>query len=395
MKFPYKTVIAAGVIIAVILGVYNIYVYFFTGVKTQVVLYGSIETGVSAKGYIVRDEHILVNESGRYLASIASDGDRVSAGTAVAALYSAELDSAVQTELAELNERILNLERVSSLGESVQLDEIGAENAVKENISNIMKYAHYGDGVQLNEVSLLLEEAVDEKIASSAEKSVDVLGRLKARKAELEQSISGEKSDIYTNAAGLYFSHTDGFESLISAEKAHELTPQDIKELDKASVSEKGGASAKIVKSFEWSLAAAVDSKDLSVVKEGDPVKIRFNEFSDESYSAVIEHISGEQEGKRAIVMRSDDYCEYVYYNRRVNADIVFNKSEGLKFSKDAIRVVDSQTGVYILSGSEAKFRAVEVLANDGTDVVVREDNSNASNLLLYDEVVVRGNQYR
>ena len=65
MKFPYKTVIAAGLAIAVLLGVYNIYVYFFTSIKTQVALYGSIETGVSARGYIIRDEHILVNEDGR------------------------------------------------------------------------------------------------------------------------------------------------------------------------------------------------------------------------------------------------------------------------------------------------------------------------------------------
>ena len=391
MKFPYKTVIITGLVIALLLGAYNIYVYFFTGVKTQIALYGSVETGVSAEGYIVRDEHILVNEDGRFLSSIVSDGERVSAGTAVAALYSTEVDSAVQAELAELSERILNLERMNSLGKSVQADGVGAESAVKENVESIMKYAHYGNGTELRKVSLLLEEAVDEKIASSDEKSIDVMGQLKGRKQELEQGISGSKNDIYTDVSGLYFSHTDGFEGLINYENSHKLMPQDIKELDKASVQVSDGATAKVVKSFDWGLAALIDSEDLTVVKKGDVVKIRFKEFNDKSYSATVDYISPEQDGKCVVLLNSDEYCEYVYYNRRVNADIIFSRSEGLKFSKDAIRVVDSQTGVYILTESVARFRPVEVLANDGTDVVVREDNSNSSNLLLYDEVVVKG----
>ena len=146
MKFPYKSVIITGLIIALILGAYNIYVYFFTGVKTQIALYGSIESGVSASGYIIRDEHILVNEDGRFLTSIISDGERVSAGSAVASLYSAELDSAVQTELVQINERIHNLERMKSLGRSMNTQGAGAENTVKDNIADIMKYSHYGNG---------------------------------------------------------------------------------------------------------------------------------------------------------------------------------------------------------------------------------------------------------
>ena len=70
---------------------------------------------------------------------------------------------------------------------------------------------------------------------------------------------------------------------------------------------------------------------------------------------------------------------------------IVSGSFKGLKVPRKALRVVDNTTGVYILSGMELKFIPVNVLYNDGEQIICVLENKTSGVLKLYDEVVVKG----
>ena len=49
-KFPYKLVISIGIGIAVILGIYNLYILVNPKIRTQIATTGTIEEYISAEG---------------------------------------------------------------------------------------------------------------------------------------------------------------------------------------------------------------------------------------------------------------------------------------------------------------------------------------------------------
>ena len=63
----------------------------------------------------------------------------------------------------------------------------------------------------------------------------------------------------------------------------------------------------------------------------------------------------------------------------------------GLKVDKRALRVVDSQTGVYVISGITLDFVTVKVLYSNDDYMICEQTQSNDKVLRLYDEVVVKG----
>ena len=385
-KFPYKLVISIGIGIAVILGIYNLYILVNPKIRTQIATTGTIEEYISADGFVIRDEQILVQDTGLVVDSLVADGERVAKDSQVAVLYHSSIDPAVQANLKSINERILSLERLKEQNEDVASADAGRiESLTKAKVLELMRYSHFGQGISLSDVKSQLEEVVNQKIATDAESTSNVLGELKAQKQQLEAGIAGEKTPVYSNAAGLYFSYFDGYEGYLSTDAIESLTPSTLEQLETMEDKHIGnGSVAKVVDSFEWNIAAAVDTKKISSIEEGDSIQLRFPEY-----------ISADENGKSVICCSADTYTDTVYYNRKLKVDIIKNISTGLKFSKDAIQVIDGTTGVFIVKDSVAKFRPVDVLSMDEGYVVVKEDNGKSDNVLLYDVVIINGNNIK
>jgi hypothetical protein len=69
---------------------------------------------------------------------------------------------------------------------------------------------------------------------------------------------------------------------------------------------------------------------------------------------------------------------------------VVSKTYSGLKVSKKALRKLESKTGVYVVTGMQAKFVEVEIVySND--DFMICKKNDADGNLKLYDQVVVKG----
>ena len=69
---------------------------------------------------------------------------------------------------------------------------------------------------------------------------------------------------------------------------------------------------------------------------------------------------------------------------------VVSKEYSGLKVSKKALRVVDSQKGVYIVKGMQAKFVPVEILYSNDSIMICEKSDEDGS-LRLYDQVIVKG----
>ena len=71
---------------------------------------------------------------------------------------------------------------------------------------------------------------------------------------------------------------------------------------------------------------------------------------------------------------------------------IVTDSYEGIRISNKSVRVVDGQTGVYIVQGSVVKFRLIEIVyATDTFTLCKQKDASDSNAIRLYDEVIEKG----
>lgn len=391
-KNAISPITLVGGVLVIVLLLYNIYVYFTETVKTEIVSSGVIENVVTTEGYSVRDEKILLDKEGGIINSYVAEGERVSKGMRVAAYYNANVDADKQEKLKNLNERILNLERLKNNSKVSADGSVATDAITTDKVPEIVRCAHIGSGAYLNNIKLELEELIDEKIASDSEDVTTLIEELKTEKNNIEKSITGEKKDIYATTAGVYSIGKDDYENVLSYEKTSELSVKDFYNLSVSNDTKTDTGAIKIVNNYEWRLVAVVPEKKISSVKKGTLVNLRFSDYGNEMYKAEIIHISEPSSGKVVLVLQADSFAECVFNNRKLNVDIVFSTESGLKISKDAVKVINSQTGVYIIKKSTVRFRKINILASDDKYVIVEEDNSEGGgNLMLYDEIVVSG----
>ena len=70
---------------------------------------------------------------------------------------------------------------------------------------------------------------------------------------------------------------------------------------------------------------------------------------------------------------------------------VVSAEYSGLRVPKSALRVIDSKTGVYVVTGMQIKFVTVNVIYSDNSYIVCEQQTSTDTVLRLYDDVVVKG----
>ncbi len=375
----------------VLLLFYNIYMQIDNKDKTQLAVMGEIENKISVTGYVVRDESVLVPDDGQVISSLKTNGERVSVGELVATVYETDIDYETRAKLSDINQQIEKLEELKEKSNSN--DSAGKfETKIKTYVGNLIVKSHKSTGGGLFEAKLQLEDAFSAKLASKSEDVNSAIAQLKEEKSTIEQGVTGEKRNIYSNKAGVFLTTFDGYEGIFDFSAINQITPSKIKEAEGVVTKPSSGSAVKIADNFVWYFVAIADSKKLNAEKPGDKVYLRTEQGSDNQIEMRIESISAEEKGKCAIVLKGTSYEKQLFLKNKYKAEIILDSSRGLKVSKDAVKVVDGVKGVYIIKKGAYAFREVDILAsNDEYVVIERNLSTDKAHLALYDEVVVHG----
>ena len=153
----------------------------------------------------------------------------------------------------------------------------------------------------------------------------------------------------------------------------------------------KGDTVCKIIDNFVWYLAVPLELKDAEKFEIGNTMKIVFRDAGGQTAPAEIYAISGEEGGKKVVTFKLNRDVSGILSRRNVSIDIVLNTYEGLKVPMAALCMEGEQTGVYVQNGGEKVFKKVEIIYHNNDYMIVKEDNSAAKSLLLYDNVIVKG----
>ena len=246
-------------------------------------------------------------------------------------------------------------------------------NSVRDRSANIK-------GLVIRRMSTEAEnDALDQQIAD-----------LQTEIAALQADASYDTTLVAASKSGTFSGTVDGYETVLTLDFLDTVTVSSLAEVQPIDPPE--DAVGRLIAGSTWYYVTVVPADQTAGVESGDQVPVTFASQFYESIPMTVERLGEEQQGERIIVLSCDKYMQDATLLRQQSADIVFTSYAGLRVPKEAIRVdADGQVGVYILEGSNASWKSVNILHDNGETYVVELDQSSVNNLWPGDEIIVTG----
>ena len=375
-----------------------------------------LNDSVEAEGLLVRDEQVLSGGQG-ILEVTRGEGEQVGAGQTVALVYRDDQAQQAQEQQEALAMEITQLRY--AIGQSGDINSVAQiDEDILQGLVSLRSSSALSDYSALEEQVLSIKGSVlRREYTYGAELTAEDLN---ARLADLTGQYSALQSQTYSAVtqitapqAGTFSALVDGYEALVNRETALQLTPSGLSGLLSQAPGGDSSAAGKLITSKEWYFAALVtqeEGKRLDALKdtqkEGDtPVTLRFASDFTQDIPARIVQVTFEENGQAVVLLAADRYLEQTTLLRQQAAELIFDRSTGLRVPKAALRIqtqtqTDEETGesvetnitgVYAVVSGRMEFRPVTILAEGDSFYVVQPAQEGSRALRSGDEVVVRG----
>ncbi len=381
----------------------------------ETVLLATVEDRVDAEGVLLFEES-YVSGSGT-LGYLVADGERVSAGTAVAEVYSDASQAALRQQLTQLNDRIDLLQR-SQNTTSLQLDSLRRDrSAALYDLMDALDSGDYTETTARKEDYILAQNKLWVITGEVADFS-DQIAAL-AQQASSVQAQLGTPAQITAPQTG-YFIRSSGTGRLnAGAEDILALDAAGLKAYVESSPTlALDGCAGKIVSGFTWYYAGVCSAKEGEKLlgSDGKPLKksveIRFPGQVETPLKARVTEVTIDEAGGLArFVLSCESINGDVLRLNRADAQIIVGRTTGLRVPAAAVHYLKDDgseaegqgenyvPGVYVKYGNLAKFCRIDPvddahpLVTEGDYLIVLPSGTagSVSQVRLYDEIVVSG----
>lgn len=373
---------------------YQFYFGFYSSISTESADYYEYTDGVNSVGTFIRNEQVIVSDQEGTTHFLVASGEKIAKDGVIANIYASDSASAAASRISEIDNQLELIKKIEGYNDLTAVD----VNTINARISNYLNafVLSTGDG-RYNDVgenmSDLLTMMTRKQVATGEQSDFSSLKQtLSAEKTELTSQMGTPKGQIKSHAAGYFVSNVDGYESVLLTEDISSYTPNKLDDVKAEQT--KGNVIGKIVYDYEWYLAVPVSLNDSMHFKIGESVKIKSDASSSPELKGTVSAINLASSGDDAVVVfKCNEMNSELASLRTAAVTVVKKEHSGIKLSNKALRVKDGVTGVYVVSGMEAKFVKVEILfTNESQGYAICEYNtSDSSKLRLYDKIIVKG----
>ena len=344
--------------VTVVIAIY-IFQNFKVSADFMVAENGILEDVIKAEGIVVKDEEVYSATLDGSVLYYYDEGTKIKKGQLIADINTNADAAEVNRQIAEIQSAIDNFENDDE------------QTLTKEN------FTAYQNEIQLSILNNDLQSMysivgqVNNNMSFSNNSYADYsIAQLKEIKNSLMQSASTHKVPYYSDRAGIISYKTDGLEDVYQFENVMEMTPSSTvkKEYllkDKRETVQKDEVFYKIIRNFEYYIAATVNNEKAKLFEENKYIKVRI--LSDGGQHLVWGYIKKINYGSEesVLILYFDDYFYKVYDKRYINLELITSIYEGLKIKNEALIEVNGLTGVYVKDASNIiKFFPVEILGS-------------------------------
>ena len=374
-----------------------------------------ISDTVDADGVLLFDESYVAGSGN--LGYLAADGERVSAGTAVAEIYSNASQATLRQQLTQLNDQIDLLQRSQNTA-ALQLDSLLKERAGA--LYDLLDTLDDGDYEAVDDDSNAYQLAQNKLwvVTGDAANFTDQITAL-VQQAQSVQAQLGSPTQIAAPQTG-YFVRASGSGRLnAGADDILALSAQELQGyLDSDPVMALDGCAGKIVAGFTWRYVGVCSAKqgEKLLGQDGKPlrsaVEISFPGRMENGLKATVAEVSIDADsGLARFVLTCNSINGDVLCLNRAAARISVGERSGLRVPAAAVHYLkedgtEAETqgenyvpGVYVKLGNIARFCRIDPvdadhpLITDGDYILVLPEGTegSVSKVRLYDEIIVSG----
>ena len=399
-----KVLSAFAALIIVLFFASEIYNLTTKSFMTQIVYEQTVLDTVDARMFVIREETVLTVPASGVTVPLADNAERVSKGSAIAAVFMSEESAENYVELQSLQNKLSAYQKIDGQLRLANIDLEKLNDEINSEFKEILDCSYNNDFENLDEYKLALSEKLSRK-QISLDKDVDCTQKIASLQNEIAAlSASSTPSQIITaEASGYYVSKEDGFENVISVENIDNLTEDDLKTaLESEEKESTVGSIGKIIDGYNWYVATIVESVHASAFSKDKPITLIFGDSEEDSVSTHLHSVKKVNDKESLVIFRCTLMNEKLSSLRKINGKIVINNFTGLKVDRDAVRLDESgNTGVYVRRGNIVNFRSINIVYSEDSFVVAVKPGENSdidlsyTHLKQYDEVVISGKELK
>lgn len=378
--------IAMVVLFAAMLVYLGVYIFKSTqeGYVTAPAVVVTVNESGQASGCVVREEQ-LVSSNKEYISISVDDGSEVARGGEVAigvsspeALERATRARELETEIDYVSALLSSMSSASGVTEQ--------DTAVRAGILALSAAVSSGDAGQLDSICTNLGSMLFSGGATVTQSDLDAL------QAELRQlrASTGNSGSITAQAAGVFTTVVDGYESLSFAD-LDDLTPDGVAALSgqKAAVGE--DVIGKLVTSKKWYFAAVMQQADADRLSPGGDATLDFGRHYSSNINATVLRISEPVDGQVAVVFACNTALADTLAMREATAEVVYTEYTGIRVPLKAVHIdEDGSTYVYTITAGQLEEKPVEIIYQTGDYCLVAR-GAESNSLRAGNEIVVSG----
>ena len=374
-----------------------------------------ISDTVDADGVLLFDESYVAGSGS--LGYLAADGERVSAGTAVAEIYSDPSQAVLRQQLTQLNEQIDLLQKSQNTA-SLQLDSLLKErSSALYDLMDTLDTADYS-AVDTGANAYLLAQNKLWIVTGDSANFTDQITAL-TQQAQSVQAQLGTPSQITAPQTGYFVRAASSGRLNASAADILALDASQLQAyLDSDPELPLDNCAGKIVAGFTWRYVGVCSAKQGAKLlgQDGKPrrtaVEISFPGRMESALKASITEVSiDEEQGIARFVLTCNSINGDVLCLNHAQAQIAVGESSGLLVPSAAVHYLkedgtEAQTqgenyvpGVYVKYGNIARFCRIDpvddehplITQGDYVLVLPKGTDGSVSQVRLYDEIIVSG----
>ncbi len=372
--------------------VYQYYVGVYASIATESAITFEYTEGIEATGTFIRNEVTLTSNEQGTVHFLVANGEKIAKDGKVADIFSNDAASAAASRIAEIDKQLKLISEIEGYNDTTAVDVDTINGRILAYLNNFVYSVQDGRFLDANNhVTDLLTMMTRKQVATGEQSDFSALkADLAAERANLVLQMGTPKNSIYAQTAGYFVSDADGYEGVLTVDNLGEQNPEFFENMKPAAVD--SNVIGKIVYDYEWYLAVPVPLSDSMHYKINDTVTIKTDTSSVSRITATVHKINiSETEDKAVILFRCSEMNSEFASLRTASVKIIRKEYSGIKVNSKAIRIVDGQTGVYVVSGLESKFVTVKILYSTEAYKICELNTADSSKLRLYDKIIVKG----
>lgn len=383
--------ISIGVIVAIFI-INQLISSWYMPIKTENAVFYTANDGFKITGHIIRNETYVTSNEDGVLHFVTEDGSRVAKNGVVANIYGSADASITVSQIDVLKDQIADIEDILSYND-IEAADLGLINSkISNSLGDFIFENSGGNFENADSLSKILLSANNRKqVALGVATGLNErLASLKKSLESLTNTLPKTKGSILAKESGYFVSKTDGYEKTFPIDDLSKITDEF---LSSAKPQEKEkNVIGKIVSDYEWYVAAVLPLNDSLKYKEGQELKLVTSIKSSPTLLVSVKQINISEENENAVIIFAcNDMNSELATIRTAGMTVVDKEYSGLRIPKKALRVVDSQKGVYVQTGMQIHFVPVEIIYRQDDYILCEKKNENGNFLKLYDKVVVKG----